>query len=459
MSRGLWPALLLFAVVFAACLFGIWSRPVGFLASVWPANALMLGVLLRVPGAAHWSGWLAGAAAFMAADLMTGSGLQMALILNTANLLGIAVAYRLLAGLPDELLRLRQPASMLHLVMAALLGSAVAGVVGGFANPYLFGGTVLTGFLFWWATETVNYVAILPILLSAPPWREWSQLRWFRREGFRHGDLLPAIAVVLSCVAVLVIGGPGAIAFPVLALLWCGLVYPVFATAILTLLCSLFAMVFVSSVHFTEFVDGLDKHSLFSIRLGTAVVAIAPIMLSIVIRSRNELLSELRYLSSHDALTGVGNRAAFCEDAARILCEQPSPHAVMMLDLDRFKHINDTHGHAAGDAVLVEVTRRISACLRPMDRLGRLGGEEFAVLLGGCGREDAYDIAERVRRAIAAQPVGLPGGGRVPVTVSIGLTLAQGDGKPLDILLAEADAALYNGKQNGRDRVEFAAAG
>ncbi len=455
---GYQPILIMFILVLAASLLGIATRPAGFLASIWPANALMLGVLLRVPGAARWSGWVAAAAAFMTADLLTGASLFKAAILNTANLVSVAFAYFILSRLPTEMIRLRQPVAMLYIVLAAAFGGAAAGVIGGFANPLLFHGSVLTGFMFWWITEMVNYVAILPIFLSAPSWRTLTKVMWIRNWTFRRHDVLPALAVVVSCVAALFIGGPGAIAFPVLALLWCGLVYPVFPTAILTLLCSLFALVSIFHGHVSSYAEGIDKIALFSIRLGVSVIAIAPIMLSIVMRNRNELLATLRYMTTHDSLTGVGSRAAFREDAERILREACHPHAIMMIDLDHFKTINDTHGHGIGDEVLCEIARRISACLRPVDRLGRMGGEEFAVILKNCSLADAQEIAERIRATVAMQPVVTKSNVPVPVTTSIGLTFAGSpDRKQLDALLAEADSALYRGKQNGRNRVETAA--
>ena len=128
-----------------------------------------------------------------------------------------------------------------------------------------------------------------------------------------------------------------------------------------------------------------------------------------------------------------------------------------MLDIDLFKSINDSYGHAAGDEVLREVARRIRAGLRPDDRLGRLGGEEFAVLLAACPAVAANEVAERIRRSVAEQPVFIRADLSVPVALSIGV--ACGAGSPastLDSLLADADAALYVGKNGGRNRVVLA---
>lgn len=161
-------AFVLFLLVFVACLFGIYTRPLGFLANLWPANAIMLAFLLRNPESRGWLSWLAGAAAYLAADLLTGATLAKALLLNSANLAGIASAAAVYARLPADMIRLRQPASMLYLVFAVAIGSAMAGLIGAVANPWLFGRSLLSGWIFWFATEFVNYVTILPLLLSAP---------------------------------------------------------------------------------------------------------------------------------------------------------------------------------------------------------------------------------------------------------------------------------------------------
>ncbi|GGO70211.1 diguanylate cyclase [Bowmanella pacifica] len=443
---------ILFVLVFAGCLFGIWTRPVGLLASVWPANALMLGMLLRVPKIATPLGWLAGAMAFLLADLLTGSELFIALILNAANLFSIATAYFILSRLSVDLLRLRHPVAMLYILLGAACGGVSAGLVGSLANPYFFDGNMLNGFTFWWITEVVNYVAILPIFLSA----SWSQVSLYypNRWGNRSYDWLPALAVVVSCMAMLLIGGPGAVAFPVLALLWCALVYSVFCTAILTLLCSVLALLSLSASSYHLIFSGVDDAALFSIRLGASVVAVAPIMLAIVIRNRNELMEKLRHLSNHDALTGAASRASFLIEATRSVEERQYPHAVMMIDLDHFKLINDQYGHAAGDKALKDTTSQIKTCLRPKDLIGRMGGEEFAVLLVNCHPADAVIVAQRICSAVASQPVALPGGVSLQVTTSIGLSFAErGEPVSLERLLADADAALYQSKGAGRNRV------
>src|SRR5262249_55730840 len=133
-----------------------------------------------------------------------------------------------------------------------------------------------------------------------------------------------------------------------------------------------------------------------------------------------------------------------------------SPLAVALLDLDRFKQINDTYGHLLGDEVLRKIAGTMTGVLREYDLAGRFGGEEFVMLLPQTRAPDAFKIAERVRAHISRLPIAAPGGERIPVTVSIGVAaLDAGSSRELAELLAAADAALYRAKASGRDQVQM----
>lgn len=454
-GAGRYTPLLVFAVVFGASLFGIYTRPVGFLANLWPANAIMLALMLRVPGACRWSGWLAGAAAYLAADLLTGANLLKALLLNGANLAGVATAFAIYARLPADMARLRQPSSMLCLVLAAAAGGAVAGLVGSLANPMLFGRAILAGWIFWFATELVNYVAILPVLLSAPPLSRLAASAKDSFRTFRVSHLLPVAALILSCLLAATIGGPGAIAFPVPALLWCGLIYRLFPTALLTLLYSIWALVVLAAHHVT----GADEEMVMvSIRLGAALVAIAPVTVASIAQNRNDLLEQLRHIADRDDLTATRSRRAFLGDVRRALAAATSTAAMLMIDIDYFKAINDSYGHAAGDRLLQSFARRVEGCLRPGDVFGRMGGEEFAIFLPATNEQEAARIAGLILAALRESPFALDAGQAVEITASIGVAATAAlPATALEVMLADADAALYRAKDAGRDRWEYPA--
>ncbi len=163
---------------------------------------------------------------------------------------------------------------------------------------------------------------------------------------------------------------------------------------------------------------------------------------------------ELRLLANTDALTGALSRRAFREEATRALhlaARHRNEISLINLDLDRFKSVNDTYGHAVGDAVLARSVRACLGQLRKSDVIGRLGGEEFAVLLPQTGPRAALDVAERLRLAIAAERHATPEG-ELTVTASLGVVSAEAGATDVAPLLREADAAVYRAKAEGRDR-------
>jgi diguanylate cyclase (GGDEF)-like protein len=169
------------------------------------------------------------------------------------------------------------------------------------------------------------------------------------------------------------------------------------------------------------------------------------------------IVRRLQVLADQDPLTALANRRRLDRVAAREVSRAQRfdrPIAFCLLDIDRFKSVNDRHGHVVGDAVLREVARRIRAAARDSDLVSRYGGEEFAVLLPEATTEMARQVAERVRQAVGATPV-TTSAGPVPVTISGGVTGPPADGMDLPSWFASADRALYLAKSNGRDRVEI----
>jgi diguanylate cyclase (GGDEF)-like protein/PAS domain S-box-containing protein len=173
------------------------------------------------------------------------------------------------------------------------------------------------------------------------------------------------------------------------------------------------------------------------------------------ITQRKNLERELHRMASTDTLTGMANRRVFLERAEaafQLASTESQPLALLMLDLDHFKQINDRLGHLEGDRVLIAFAQAVQLLLRADDTVGRLGGEEFGVLLPGSGHDGALAIAERILQHIRDLSLPGPHGQPVQVTTSIGLACQLPTDRSLRDLLDRADQALYQAKRQGRDR-------
>jgi two-component system, cell cycle response regulator len=165
----------------------------------------------------------------------------------------------------------------------------------------------------------------------------------------------------------------------------------------------------------------------------------------------------LEHLASTDHLTDVANRRSFelmLDREMSFTRRYGVPMAFAMFDLDKFKVVNDTYGHDAGDAVLVEVSKRIKIALRDSDIIGRLGGEEFGIILHNVKEEDVFKVFDRYRSIVADHPV-IHEGTVIPITASIGVAIYTGKREEKTALLKRADESLYEAKETGRNKVVY----
>jgi diguanylate cyclase (GGDEF)-like protein len=178
------------------------------------------------------------------------------------------------------------------------------------------------------------------------------------------------------------------------------------------------------------------------------------------VEALQESESRFKFLASHDPLTGALNRRSFIDRAMAelsIAMERRAPCCMVIMDIDHFKHFNDTYGHLAGDEALRHTVSIMSASLRKPDFMGRYGGEEFIFLFYNADKSTGIAIAERIREALVASPVKIDGS-LVPLTASFGVaeTMAGSlDDAYIQQLISNADKALYEAKKAGRNRVVF----
>ncbi|HJQ01973.1 MAG TPA: GGDEF domain-containing protein [Jatrophihabitans sp.] len=247
------------------------------------------------------------------------------------------------------------------------------------------------------------------------------------------------------------------------------------ALAALVIYLGLNIVLIITTVHFAvgpvPVRELLPDREEIALELGTLVLGIltaetiivqpwlTPLVLVVmVLLQRSSLVSQLELAAATDAKTGLLNAAAWQELAQRELIRSQhsrSPCAVMLLDLDHFKTVNDTLGHLAGDSALRSIGEALQRELRGYDAVARFGGEEFVVFLHDVGQQDAIDVAERTLSRIRNLAIGgqEPDGQQVPLTASIGLASYPTHGEDLTDLLEAADVALYGAKRAGRDRV------
>lgn len=460
-------------LVLAAALVGIWSRPAGLLAAVWPANALLLGVLARWRWLACPGGWAGAVAGYLLADLLTGSELDLTLSLTLLNLVGVVVGYLILAMLDPADREIRRPGAVLIVGGVCVASALGASALSPWLGAHFFDQSAWDALATWFSSELANYLAVLPVVLTVPgpPWRRERR----RPDGERRADegvaldlpvvpgarLLggpwaPAAGLAIALALGAVVGGPAALVFALPVLLWSALRGDVFQTSVLVLVNTVVTMVAVSLGRLTADLnlDDLADSTKLEVQLGLSVASLGPLMVAASMTVRDRALRDLARRADRDALTGALAREAFTEQAGSLIaaCRSQGRHAaVLMLDLDHFKDVNDTFGHAAGDQRLVDFVASVSAELRDRDLLGRLGGEEFAVVVDGVTAAQGVELAERLR-ARAAGTVRAAGRS-MRTTVSVGVTHTDQVAGGLAELLEAADGALYRAKAAGRDRV------
>lgn len=445
-------ALAFFASLLGTCLLGMLTRADNPLAVIWPANALLLGWLLRQRRLAGVTGWSLAVLAYLGADLLTGSSLELTLHLTAANLAGAAVGYALLRRSPHFNRLLLGPAPVLALFLGSIVAALASALVALPAGSFLLGLDHGQTLAYWFSAELVCYVTLLPVVLLAASGQPMAPA-----QGRPLQRWAPLISLAGSVGLGLLTGGPGALVFPMPALLWCALAYPQRLTALCVMVVCVGSLVGIAA----GWVDlGLGQAELglrdvVSLRLGVAMMALAPLLVAAMSTARERLLRSLHHAAVHDPLTTTLSRAGFFEQATAALSRQPRPVSALMLDVDYFKQINDRHGHAAGDRVLADLGLRLRTALPDSAVLGRLGGEEFGVLLPAMPQAAAVNLASQLCQAVEGEPFVLrPGLPPLAVTISVGVAgVDKASPGQLDSLLHQADQALYRAKRAGRNQM------
>lgn len=456
-------ALLALLVAATAWLSLTLARGPGELAAIWVGNGILTGWLLSRRSAA-WPGYIAVAfAAELPARMLAGDELGYAFAIALCNLVeAVGVALVVRRRVPD----VRNPKAWLALggiaTGATLVACAVAGALAAMVSHYLHGQPFAEGWGRWFAAHVVGMVILATTTLVMQ--RKGPGLGLFTDPG-RSGILAIDMAlVVVAGVAVFTTPYPLLfLSYPPLLLVAVRHRFVGVALGVIAL--GLIGATATSLGYGPLVAQGLGREGrivMLQLYLGGACLMTIPMCLAVIERRRlaarlEDSRLELERLSRVDALTGLANRRQFDERldlALKRLQRHRVPLALMCLDVDHFKTINDTWGHAAGDVVLKAVASRLRASVRETDLVARQGGDEFAILIEDAAPGSAEAVAGKVIEA-AREPV-VANGRAIPISTSIGIAYAHG-AVEAGALLEQADAALYAAKKAGRGRYHVAA--
>lgn len=457
--------LIVASIIFICALFGILARPLFFLSICWPANAVLLGLFLRFKSLNHFGGWFGAFTALMFADLFTGSTFVVTLLLTMANLLNPIVSLLLIHVFKLNYKEYNKGLTFLYLFILCSIGGCLASstfvalTLPYVNNTFMNMDRIWIDFGMWWSGEVLNMIAFLPVVLAMPDRQTFHQaIQNIKFKVLPFHIFLPLIAVIISVSLTHFFIGPGALMFPIAALVWASLSYNLFFITLINCIVCMLLNNTLNEFYIHQSPNAFLATSI-SIRMGLFMLALAPLTLAIISLNRQKLYQQILYLANYDSLTMVMNRRFFYEKSEDIVgttnkIQTEKTITILLLDLDHFKKINDQHGHYNGDLVLQSFTQKIKNILCDDDLFGRLGGEEFAILLKNVNINQSIILAEKILNIIQSTPTSLENGEQIYISVSIGLSFETLPYCfPIQQLINRADHALYQAKEKGRNQI------
>jgi diguanylate cyclase (GGDEF)-like protein len=449
--------LLAAAYFLAAKLALLAAIPPGYATAVWPASGIALASVL-LQGSRIWPGIWLGASLV---NVTVQSSLVAATVMgagNTLEALAGAALFRAYIGRPGVFQRGEDVVKFVAIAASsATIAATVAAAPLAFVHS-LHWPELLWNWWTWWQGDAVGIIIVAPLILGwsvsiRPAWTRWK---------IAEGSILVCL---LSGVTYAIFGAGRASYIPSLPLTFAILPFIIWAAFRFRQrkVATMNALVCAAAVWFTlkgsgPFAQGSLNESLLLLLAFMCTVVTTGLVLSAVIGDRGRaveatqrLLLDLREQTIRDPLTSLHNRRFLQDYLPRELIRamrEHAPLAVIMMDLDRFKRVNDSAGHQAGDRVLVEVAGLLKRHVRGSDIACRYGGEEFVLVLPRTTLESALRRSEEIRSAIEGEPDRLRG-----VTASIGVALCPAHAMDAEALVRAADRALYEAKRAGRNQV------
>ena len=423
-------------------------------AAFWPAAGVTVAALLLVP-TRHW--WTVAGAVVLSEsgnNLLHGLPLAPSVGWGLANVLEPLVGATLVRSLSPRVANVPLRQLLVFLACAAGVGPVVGGVLGASVTSLATGAVWVDVWVRWTIGDALG------VLVMAPP-----LLAWGRRAPAPRSVLERAAVTVLvlgGAALVLRDGGPtwrALLPYLVLpALVWAAARFGMRGATLATLVTA-HAANLALALDLGPFAAASDTHATTALQLALLITVSTTLVLAAMaadLTERDEVERLLGHQAAHDHLTGLPNRVVLHERLGQVL-DRAAPGravAVLFLDLDRFKSVNDSLGHAWGDVLLVETAARLQAAGRPRDLVARLGGDEFVVVCADL--DDPAEAGVVARRMLAAVSEPLSHDGRtVAVSTSIGIATVTAPGRSPEDVLRNADTAMYRAKGDGRSRIDF----
>lgn len=424
-------------------------RLVESLSLFWPLNGVMAGIFARYTFLNRLHNYAIAYIAMLLYDAITTNWGIASLVINLSNMAFIITV----AMLVQRDMRLKNatpdPVNALRLFNYCLLAAIFCALIGAMGSVGIDSHSFWPLFADWFSEQFSTGVLIVPCMLTMT-YPTFARLP-------RAGYFMPVVALVVSVAASVAIGGAGALAFPLPALIWCAVRYSLPATCLLTFLTGAVEIILVANSIITIVATTpLTTPMMFSARLGIATMAICPVMVSVSVAAINSLIRQVSLRADFDFLTQVYSRSGLFEALKREESMREHPlMTVMLLDIDYFKSINDDHGHECGDTVLAAFAQKVQETVGSEGLVARMGGEEFAVVVNSASALQGYDLAERIRTSVEQYPFKWRDK-TLFLTISIGLD--SGKSEPwqqtevFNRLMTQADDYLYHSKKAGRNR-------
>ncbi|MCC7053416.1 MAG: sensor domain-containing diguanylate cyclase [Gemmatimonadaceae bacterium] len=450
------------------------SRQAGNVATLWPPNGMLVAALMLTTRKRWGDVLLAGLLGSLAANIYNGNSVLAAGSITLANLAEALIAATIIRRRTGQRLLFQRSSDVVVLILASIVAAVVAGALSATSAMLLAHAPFTTIFIKWVLGDLLGLLVVMPIAIIV-------------HDLVKHGpDIILAgrtqaeatlvmAAVVLVSVAVYSPQAPPVqfLVMPtvLLASYRLGPFGAAMSTTIVAVLGSVGTAAAAAAVASSPYEVTLK---VFNFQLNLAVLFLTALPIGSAMAQRSQLEADLldekeradRYaadmamLVNVDDLTGLSTRRHLLEELDRLAAaarRAEQPLTLAMIDIDHFKPINDQFGHAVGDAVLMAIGAACRSAVRSDDVIGRLGGEEFAMLMPLTDQESAFRIVDRLRESVAAIAIPVSDGRNVSVTISVGV--ATFVGQQIDRLLLDADRALYAAKEMGRNRIVVAERG